>query len=60
MVPIAHEIDLAYLDQLDRREVGIAESGYRVVTNTGAHGCQSVSHLHLHVLGGNQLRPSMG
>ena len=42
------------------REVGISDSGYRVVTNTGVHGCQSVSHLHLHVLGGNQLRPSMG
>jgi len=29
--------------------------GYRVVVNDGAHGCQSVYHLHLHVLGGRQL-----
>ena len=26
--------------------------GYRVVINNGEHGCQSVYHLHLHVLGG--------
>ena len=28
------------------------ERGYRVVVNTGAEGGQTVSHLHLHVLGG--------
>ncbi|KAK2713166.1 hypothetical protein QYM36_011754 [Artemia franciscana] len=31
------------------------EKGYRVVVNNGEHGCQSVFHLHLHVLGGRQL-----
>jgi histidine triad (HIT) family protein len=40
--------------EVARRE-GIAESGFRVVTNTGVHGSQSVDHLHLHVLGGRQL-----
>ncbi|CAL8090508.1 unnamed protein product [Calicophoron daubneyi] len=30
-------------------------NGYRVVVNNGRHGCQSVYHLHLHVLGGKQL-----
>ena len=34
---------------------GIAESGYRVVVNNGAHGGQTVSHLHLHVLGGRAM-----
>ena len=34
---------------------GIAESGYRVVINTGEEGGQTVPHLHLHVLGGKQL-----
>ena len=34
---------------------GITESGYRLVVNTGAHGGQSVFHLHLHVLGGRHL-----
>lgn len=37
------------------RELGIAEDGYRVITNTGRHGCQSVKHLHFHLLGGVQL-----
>lgn len=39
---------------------GIAQSGYRVVTNTGPDADQSVAHLHFHVLGGNQLRPRLG
>ena len=37
-------------------EKGIDQSGYRVVINTGPHGCQSVYHIHLHVMGGRQLR----
>jgi histidine triad (HIT) family protein len=35
--------------------MGIAESGYRVVINTGDQAGQSVPHLHVHVLGGRQL-----
>ncbi len=31
------------------------EKGYRVVTNKGENGGQSVGHLHLHILGGKQL-----
>ena len=31
------------------------EHGYRVVTNVGADGGQSVFHLHLHILGGRQM-----
>jgi histidine triad (HIT) family protein len=34
---------------------GIAESGYRVLTNTGPDSGQSVFHLHLHVAGGRPL-----
>ncbi|GMA58608.1 hypothetical protein GCM10025858_31110 [Alicyclobacillus sacchari] len=34
---------------------GIAETGYRVVTNVGRHGQQTVPHLHYHILGGRQL-----
>lgn len=32
------------------------DNGYRVVTNTGEHGQQSVAHLHFHLLGGRQLQ----
>lgn len=34
---------------------GIAEAGYRVVTNHGRDGGQSVFHLHLHLLGGRRM-----
>jgi histidine triad (HIT) family protein len=36
-------------------QMEIAESGYRVVINTGDAAGQSVSHLHVHVLGGRNL-----
>ncbi len=31
---------------------GISESGYRVIVNTGDDACQTVHHVHVHVLGG--------
>ena len=34
-------------------------NGYRVITNCGEDGCQSVKHLHFHVLGGKQLSEKM-
>jgi len=34
------------------RAEGIAERGYRVVTNVGAWGGQTVDHLHFHLMGG--------
>jgi histidine triad (HIT) family protein len=37
-------------------EEGIAESGYRVVVNTGAGAGQTVFHLHLHLLGGRKFK----
>lgn len=37
------------------RDLEIAASGYRVVTNCGAEGGQSVDHLHFHLLGGRRL-----
>ncbi len=40
-------------------QLGIAESGFRAVFNSGDHACQSVYHLHLHLLGGTQLGGSM-
>jgi histidine triad (HIT) family protein len=40
--------------EIGRRE-GIAENGYRIVTNVGDWGGQSVDHLHFHVMGGRAL-----
>lgn len=37
------------------KEQGLAD-GYRLVINNGKNGCQSVYHLHLHVLGGRQMQ----
>lgn len=34
---------------------GLNDSGYRVVTNIGSDGGQSVPHLHYHILGGRAL-----
>ena len=35
-------------------------NGYRVITNVGEDGCQSVKHIHFHVLGGAKLPEDMG
>ena len=35
------------------------ENGYRVITNCGEDGCQSVMHLHFHILGGKKLPETM-
>ncbi len=37
------------------REHHIAESGYRLVINTGRDAGQTVGHLHIHVLGGRRM-----
>ena len=34
-------------------------NGYRVVSNCGDDACQSVKHLHFHILGGKQLADKM-
>lgn len=39
---------------------GIAESGYRLIMNTGADGGQTVFHMHLHLLGGAPMKHPMG
>ncbi len=35
------------------------ENGYRVVSNCGPDACQSVPHLHFHILGGAQMADRM-
>lgn len=42
------------------RDLGVADSGYRLVINTGADATQTVPHLHMHLLGGRALEPRLG
>lgn len=73
VVPKAH---IASADEIDAEnsvyvakifeaipEIAKSESlggGYRVITNCGDDACQSVKHLHYHILGGAQLCEKMG
>lgn len=61
----AHQIDesdfqrvghIHLIAQQIAKESGIDQSGYRLLTNIGKDGGQSVSHLHYHLLGGRQLK----
>ena len=36
------------------------ENGYRVITNCGDDACQTVKHLHFHIMGGRKLPENMG
>src|SRR5437016_14313179 len=52
---VGDAMDLGALLRLAReaaKQEGIAGSGYRIVINTGAHGGQTVDHLHPPILGG--------
>lgn len=54
---------LGHLFSVARRlaeEKGISKGGYRLVTNTGANGGQTVFHLHVHLIGGQRMRYPMG
>jgi len=37
------------------RELGLADTGYRLVLNNGRNGGESVPHLHCHILGGRPM-----
>lgn len=74
IIPRKHIANLTELDEADTelagkmillagklaREMDIAESGYRLVINSGREGGQVVQHLHLHLLGGRQLGGQLG
>lgn len=38
------------------QELGVSESGYRLVMNSGIDAGQSVDHLHLHLIGGRPMK----
>jgi histidine triad (HIT) family protein len=48
--------DMMLLAAQIARDEGIEDAGYRTVINTGADGGQSVGHLHVHLLGGRNLK----
>jgi len=73
LVPRAHYANAAALAEADPSSVGalvaraqriaaaqgVAESGYRLIFNTGADAGQTVFHAHLHLLAGAPLRVTM-
>ncbi|MBN1115383.1 MAG: histidine triad nucleotide-binding protein [Oligoflexia bacterium] len=66
---IANVTDLGSDDTLNKiynatkqiaKEQGFLDSGYRVVVNYGRHACQTVFHVHFHLMGGEQMSGRMG
>ncbi len=41
------------------RQLELAEPGYRLLANHGTDGMQEVSHLHIHIFGGQKLGPML-
>jgi histidine triad (HIT) family protein len=66
VIPRRHVASVAALDEADlalagrlvlaagsiARQEGVSDAGYRIVTNIGRWGGQTVDHLHLHLMGG--------
>jgi histidine triad (HIT) family protein len=72
IVPKKHIISAAEIDESNATLVSkvfiaarlISEqlnlsNGFRIVTNTGEDGGQTVKHIHFHLLGGKKLSPNM-
>jgi len=41
------------------KQLGIEDTGYRLLSNHGPHGEQTVPHLHVHLFGGRRLGPML-
>ena len=72
VIPKKHLSSLADIGEATDREVAAClravseiavqeklDHGYRVVSNCGPDACQSVQHLHFHILGGTQMADKM-
>ena len=72
VIPKKHVASLAAVDELPDAELAAClravrliakqeglENGFRVVSNCGPDACQSVPHLHFHILGGSQMADRM-
>jgi histidine triad (HIT) family protein len=40
-------------------DLGLSETGFRIIANTGLNGGQEVPHFHVHLLGGRALGPML-
>ncbi|MBE6544404.1 MAG: histidine triad nucleotide-binding protein [Ruminococcaceae bacterium] len=63
-VDAINEDNCALVAEIFKKIPEIAEhagirGGYRVVSNVGENACQSVHHLHFHILGGEKLSDKM-
>lgn len=73
IVPKAHKTNVSEYSEMDEallghivvtaaklaKELGIEESGYRLVTNAGPDAGQTVMHTHFHLLGGKPMAFSL-
>jgi len=41
------------------KQVGVAEPGFRLISNAGPHSQQGVPHFHVHIIGGHLLGTSL-
>ncbi len=51
---------MAHLARELATKEGIAEKGFRIAVNCGQEGKQTVGHIHMHTLGGRQLKGELG
>lgn len=72
MIPKEHFADVTEMNENQARMLGEClytlgtlvddlglKDGFRLVSNKGENGCQSVPHLHIHILGGEKLNDKM-
>ena len=46
--------ELIYIAKKISKDMGFSDNGYRLTINCGDDGCQTVNHLHLHLLAGRK------
>ncbi len=72
VVPKKHVASVSEIDQLGDDEIAAClhavkqiaadaslDNGFRMISNCGPDACQSVPHLHFHILGGRQMSDQM-
>ncbi len=72
LIPKKHYANIIEMTQEEGVELGLMlkklstmvdklglSDGFRLVSNKGENGCQSVGHLHIHILGGEKLSEKM-